>query len=85
MKTYEKPRLMVLSISANDVLCGGCGYATKGDGLLGMFDTNGNGYLDSGDFNQAKNDYLFTVETDTCATPYESYCKYNHDITLLTS
>lgn len=24
MKVYEKPKLMVLSISANDALCSGC-------------------------------------------------------------
>ena len=49
MKTYEKPKLMVLSISANDALCGNCTAKTRGHNDitvllngLGIYDTDGN-------------------------------------------
>lgn len=74
MKTYEKPKLMVLSISANDALCTGCGHTTKDDDLLDFWDANKNGYLDEDDF--GKIDGMFTVDAESCGTPYYGYCKY---------
>lgn len=56
MKIYEKPKLMVLSISANDALCGTCALQTRFDtstgGVLLDFvngDKNGNGIFDPDD------------------------------------
>lgn len=82
MKTYEKPKLMVLSISANDLLCS-CAYPTKGDELLGMYDFNGNGYLDESDF--GKTDGLFTEDADSCTKKYYGYCKFTGAMILFTS
>lgn len=83
MKIYEKPRLMVLSVSANDLLCSGCAYPTKGDNVLGMFDANGNGYLDENDF--GKIDGMFTDDSDSCSTKYTGYCKFTGANILFTS
>ena len=33
MKTYEKPRLMALSLSGTDTLCGSCAYDAVGDNM----------------------------------------------------
>lgn len=37
MKIYEKPKLMVLSVSANDALCSGCDDAVRNNQQLRDF------------------------------------------------
>lgn len=88
MKTYEKPRLMVLSISANDALCTGCSKGTRFDPFFQNFDSiygNDDGVLENGEGG------LFAGEADNCTTSfdYDGYCKYasvsNGNIQLFTS
>lgn len=77
MKTYEKPRLMVLSFTANDALCS-CAAATRGTELGGILEglilnvdpslANGDGSLDG---NEASN--LF--EEGACRVGCLDYCK----------
>ena len=82
MKTYEKPKLMVLSISANDTLCSGCETKTKGNAnFTGMFDKDGNGFFDENDFV-----YLAPSFTeDACEKPYQGYCKFSGSNPIFTS
>lgn len=78
MKTYEKPRLMVLSFTASDALCSGCAAPTRGTGLGGILEglilnvdsslANGDGALDG---NEASN--LF--EEGACRVGCLDYCK----------
>ena len=74
MKAYKKPKLMVLSISANDALCAGCGKATRGDPLFDILDNPPTGNND-GVFN--KQDPIFASgEECTCTGEYTEYCKF---------
>lgn len=82
MKTYEKPKLMVLSISANDTLCSGCATKTRDNAFFtGLFDKNNDGIFDENDFS-----YLSPSFTEgDCEKAYENYCKYTHDDPIFTS
>lgn len=76
MKPYEKPRLVALSLSGNDMLCGGCTYPTRNssDGFLAQLDQlygNGDGFLESSELGP-----LF-AKSEGCATVYEGYCKFS--------
>ncbi len=74
MKTYKKPRLTVLSISANDALCAGCDVATRGDPMFDILDNppTGNG---DGVFN--KSDPIFASAEECAYTgEYKQYCKF---------
>lgn len=84
MKTYEKPKLMVLSISANDALCSDCETKTRGNDYLAnvLGDTNGNNFFDREDADKLG---LFADAADTCSVPYVGYCKFAHDNRLFTS
>lgn len=74
MKIYEKPRLMVLSVSANDALCTGCAVKTRGDALFNMLDQTP-GYGDgNGIFNSA--DPLFSEADTNCTAHSDSYTQY---------
>lgn len=81
MKNYEKPKLMVLSFSANDVLCVGCVTQTRGDDNFLKFDTNNNGLFERID---ADNLGIFGND-EPCDTPYTGYCKFTSTNMLFTS
>lgn len=60
MKPYEKPRLVALSLSGNNMLCSGCAVTTRNgipaqifdwlsENGYSSWDTNGNGIFDYGD------------------------------------
>ena len=81
MKVYQKPAMLVLSISANDMLCGNCTAKTRIDKDLnsalqaffnvkgGWTDENGDGIVGDGETN------LFD-DTASCGSYYEGYCKF---------
>ena len=76
MKSYEKPRLMVLSISANDAICGGCQVSTRNDAWFKLMDSqvgNQNGVFELGEGG------LFANAEDNCSVPtdYNGYCKFS--------
>ncbi len=80
MKQYTKPAMMVLSLSANDMLCSGCVVKLMNDDfgqiLLGSgFDTTGDGRITWEDFSPN----LFGAGEDQCSAtdPFlEAYCKF---------
>lgn len=80
MKTYEKPKLMVLSISANDALCGNCTAKTRGHNDitvllngLGIYDTDGNGAINRNETGS----YFANNETDCHdSVGFDLYCKF---------
>lgn len=79
MKTYEKPKLMVLSISANDALCSTCTLKTRIEGdvsgtLLDLVggDKNGNGIFDRGD----TENYFASTEACQDQLNVTGYCKF---------
>lgn len=75
MKVYEKPKLMVLSISANDALCSGCDdtvrYDVKLREYLGNYYGNAEGPL-------TDDELANLFEADSCleAVSYDGYCKF---------
>ena len=81
MKTYVKPAMMALSISANDALCEGCSETTRDKAPAWLYDffnqngfgdTNGNGILDGDDAPG-----LFSVAESCDKQTLENYCKHN--------
>ena len=79
MKQYTKPTMMVLSLSANDMLCSGCVVKLMNDDfgqiLLGSFDVNDDGRLTWGDFSPN----LFGAGEVQCSDTdplLEAYCKF---------
>ena len=81
MKTYEKPRLMVLSVSANDALCA-CGTKTRFEHVFDQFDTNNDGHFGPED----NLNPLLTADASCEKTDgFESYCKFTGANTLFTS
>lgn len=91
MKTYEKPKLIALSLAANDMLCSGCGedpLRDKTDIVQMIIDLNsgvdkdGNGVIDSSEGNA-----LFTDSNDGCTSSVEieGYCKYTSTGVLMWS
>lgn len=89
MKTYTKPRMLTLSLSANDMLCLGCSAQTRFDQnlsnllfvLAGISDQNANGIFDKEDAAKVS---LFST-TDGCENKldYQGYCKFTADSTVL--
>ena len=81
MKTYEKPRLMALSLSGNDQLCGSC--ADRGAKNL-LYKDPSNGLALGLDFLVGNDDGTLTKEEaakafgtgEACEIPVESYCKF---------
>ena len=83
MKTYEKPRLMALSLSGNDRLCGDCGDKSmtlwNNPSIAAIIleiaeinpASNGIDGIDKGDFDQ-----VFASSQDGCARPVSAYCKF---------
>ncbi len=81
MKIYEKPKLMVLSVSANDALCA-CAATVRNDPFFSPFDTNNDGKLDSGEIEASG--YFGSI--DECQIKYDRYCKHTPDgLTLFNS
>ena len=81
MKIYEKPKLMVLSVSANDALCA-CGTKTRFEHVFDVLDSNKNGIFDPLDSESP----LLTPDADCeVTTGYESYCKFTGANALFTS
>lgn len=76
MKTYVKPAMMALSISANDMLCT-CSVKTRDSDdvyikqLTEWYGSNGEypGLLDP-------TDKVFGKNEEDCANVVEAYCKY---------
>ena len=86
MKTYEKPRLMFLSLNGNDQLCGTCakkngqllyqdpsGYPANAFDML--FSTQGKGNYD-GTLTREEANQLFGNDED-CEVGVDNYCKFN--------
>ncbi len=67
MKTYEKPRLVALSLTSNDMLCGTCNT-----------DAVGNKEFDDliSEMFPGKEDLLFS---SSCEIPVEDIDKFPHD------
>lgn len=79
MKTYEKPKLIALSLAANDMLCSGCTAATRGstDAFMQYLNTNyggADGLLDPSDFGE--NVFASNEGCQETQTVFESYCKF---------
>ena len=79
MKNYQKPTMLVLSLSANDHLCGNCDYNTREhkDELLiykdipevNWIDANNDGVLQDGE-SKIYGSY------DQCSYKLGAYCKF---------
>lgn len=70
MKTYEKPKLIALSISGNNMLCNSCTYD-----IIAPY----NGGADSGELVQMIRDFGFDFgQTEDCDNPIyiDFYCKF---------
>ena len=81
MKSYEKPKLMVLSVSANDALCA-CVASTRNDAFFQQFDSNNDGRIT---WDEVNNSEYFGSGED-CSISYEKYCKHTPDgMTLFSS
>lgn len=81
MKIYEKPKLMVLSVSANDALCA-CGTKTRFEHVFDIFDKDGNGHFGPEDDLSP----LLTADVNCADTNgFESYCKFTGANALFTS
>lgn len=82
MKTYEKPTLTLLSVSANDMLCTGCSTKWTPDGLLAWLETIG--------FPTNEYDNAFT-SNESCSCPVDDYsdnvmyCKFTGSDQIFTS
>lgn len=87
MKVYEKPKLMVLSISANDALCGGCQKATRGDDFWNEYDPDSSDGVFTQD--EAKSIGAFGQSETGCMLEFVGYCKFlgasNGDTQVFTS
>ena len=89
MKKYTKPALMALSISANDMLCSGCGADPARDNGIGAillgngFDSNGDGIVDWSDFGEK--DFGQPEACKNQAPGLESYCKHTSVSTIFWS
>ena len=79
MKTYEKPKLMVLSFTVNDALCGNCAVKTRFDSALSDTllelvgsDLNNNNIFDQGDIRTGQ----FGSEDSCEVNVYDGYCVF---------
>ena len=91
MKAYQKPTMLVLSISANDMLCSGCdGNKLRDDeSLKGVIiaayptlDADGSGALE-----RSEGINLFASSPDNCgqSIEYSGYCKFTGGQTIMWS
>lgn len=83
MKVYTKPKMLTLSISANDALCS-CNYTTRGTSdpfLLELAKQYGgsDNLLDP-------NDPVFGESSEGCSVIVDAYCKFGpNDQIIFTS
>ena len=80
MKTYEKPKLMVLSVSANDALCA-CVASTRNDAFFQQFDYDGDKRIT---YEEVVRSGYFGNGEDWSIS-YEKYCKHTPDGQILFS
>ena len=89
MKTYEKPRLMALSLRGNDQLCGSCDTKLRDDSGLaefindsvhGALDKNKDGQLTADEFSN-----VFARGEQGCAEEHDivGYCKFTSGGTMI--
>ena len=80
MKTYVKPAMMALSISANDMLCTSCSVKTRDDKVLsGMLDAHYKTDGSDGIFSKEEADSVGAFgPAGDCENLMEiyAYCKY---------
>lgn len=71
MKPYEKPRLVALSLSGNDMLCGGCAIDIVGDNADPDFTSTWGDFINSGTA-------FGSTETECASADWkiDSYCKF---------
>ena len=88
MKTYEKPRLMALSLSGNEQLCGSC--ADKGAHTLHDDSSLAGELMDFFEFGNkndgiGKDDFagVFGNEVQCTQVQIENYCKFTSTGTAL--
>ena len=82
MKTYEKPKLMVLSFTTNDALCTSCTVATRfNSAVSSVIEAQYPGLVDAdGFFTPAEAESVgFFGNPDECDNSYGGYCKYIPD------
>lgn len=80
MKQYQKPQLVALSLSANDMLCAGCTAATRNptDPFLQILNANyggADGMLDPTDFGASA--FSSGEPCTEVVSGFESYCKFS--------
>lgn len=80
MKTYEKPTLTLLSVSANDMLCTGCSTKWTYDDLLV--------WLEDIEFKGDPNNAF--LDSEGCTSPVDEYggvffCKFTGGDQIFTS
>ena len=89
MKTYTKPSMMVLSISANDPLCSGCNFKTRGNALSdvweGMYATDENGIVKDGVFTYEEALSANLFDEGSCENQLIGYCKMQFGDIIFTS
>lgn len=83
MKTYEKPKLIALSLSGNDHLCGSCdgglklGSMKETDALYMYFSA----ILDTNQDKKISRDEFMSSSAfgndESCTIPVTGYCKFN--------
>lgn len=79
MKPYEKPRLVALSLSGNDRLCGDCGHKLYNDEGTAMWILNQfglGGRLSDGLQHEDFAGVFGTGESGCDAYPVNEYCKF---------
>ena len=91
MKTYTKPSMMVLSISANDPLCLGCtGVQTRNNAMSSVWENlygeNNPSIVKDGvfTFDEALSAGLFDAGY-SCENHLDEYCKMQSAVNIFTS
>lgn len=74
MKVYQKPKMLTLSLSANDMLCSGCTIGTRNTNdpflqYLTQLYGGDDGLLDP-------NDPVFGASAEGCSVIVDLYCKF---------
>lgn len=77
MKVYSKPKMLTLSLSANDALCAGCTAQTRFDATLNslLITAFGDGDKD-GVFEPGDSNAFAQVEACEAKYSWEGYCKF---------
>ncbi len=81
MKVYQKPAMLVLSISANDMLCSsGCTVQTRHNKEISLaLEAYFNVPNSDGFFTREEAGEAFASSADSCTSmvEYQNYCKFN--------